>query len=141
MPKNSQIIIFDDSPVIVDIYKTLLTYEGHRVVGAAGSIQELKINLPGWRQIMHPTQPIVALIDDNAPWMPGESPDALGVGRLAEEMIKEIIPEAITVATTTAGHMEAGYGDHYYYPEIVEVSLEVFVTQLPDTHLPSKERR
>lgn len=127
--RNSFVIIFEDNPDALKTAIELLQREGHRNIGTAGSIEDLRINLPGWTTSIRPDQPVIALIDNQAPWNDGEEPDPRGVGSIAERMIKEAIGHVTTVATTIDDNV--GYGDVRYDPRNRDVNVGKFVTQLP----------
>ncbi|MBI3955759.1 hypothetical protein HY339_00730 [Candidatus Gottesmanbacteria bacterium] len=131
MPPNASVIIFDDN---ADLRKTLREYlqsGGHIVIGEAGSINELERFLAHLKQGTLPTEPVVATLDNNAPWDDGEAPDPRGVGRAAERKIKAAIEKVTTIATTTAGSEKVGYGDYRFNPEAGMEGLSGFIDALP----------
>lgn len=130
MPKNASVIIFNDSKEYVETVGEIIEREGHTVIGTAGTIEGLKKSLPDWIHNM-PAKPIFALVDNQAPWNDGEEADPKGVGDIADRMIKEIFPTCTTVATTSAGNDDVGYGDIRFNYRYETISIGKFLTNLP----------
>lgn len=131
MLSSAFVIIFEDSPDTLETTKELLQIEGFTDIGTAGSIDELQTNLPLWIKNMTREKPVIALIDNHAPWRKGQEPDPKGVGGIAEKMIKEAIEGVITVSTTSDDNINIGYGDYRYNRRESGINLGKFVTQLP----------
>lgn len=130
MPPNASVIIFDDSPEILEITGRLLTGDGHTVIGKAMSIDSLDQLLTRLHSEI-PVTPVVALIDDNAPWYDGEAPDPKGVGAIAERRIKAVFKYVTTVATTSDDKDDVGYGEYRYRQRAGYGGIGKFVTSLP----------
>lgn len=130
MPPNARVIIFDDTQDLIYIMSEILLSEGHDVIGSAKSIESLENNLDQWASETSSRVPNVALIDNQAPWHDGESPDYKGVGDIAERKIKASIENIITIATTGTDPEEAGYGDFRYAWGADDGNIGEFITQI-----------
>ncbi len=111
MAPHAKIFIFDDSRESVETVTRILANAGHRVVGTANYIDDLKTHVRG-------ASFDVALIDNQAPWTRKEfdrgEADPKGVGRIAEKIILGSQPDAVTIAfTSTESH---NYGDYHFDP-------------------------
>lgn len=140
MPPNAFVIIFEDDPDALEMTREYVENGNHTVIGEAASIESLEKLmhdlLDETSDKNHITEiqkgPVVALLDNEAPFNDGAQPESKGVGAVAERIIKEQIEHAITVATTSKDVKQVGYGDHRFFPNEGYDTLGRFIDSLPD---------
>lgn len=120
MPSTS-IIIFDDDQEYVERNTRLLEGRGYHVIFSAQTIlgleTTLKTHLEEVNRLISEGRPIVALIDNQAPWEPGENPDNRGVGGAAESRIKAAYGEETVLCVALTSTENPRYGVKHIRPE------------------------
>ncbi len=123
MPPDAKVIVFNDDASFVRSITNLLARQGHKIIATADSIQALEQILPTIEEAD------VALIDNQAPWKSGEKADYQGVGKAAEQRIRNALGEDVTTISLTATE-SVNYGE-YHFPMDKIARLGEFVTSLP----------
>ncbi|MBU2544598.1 hypothetical protein KJ618_03980, partial [Patescibacteria group bacterium] len=126
MPPNAKVIIFDDDEHLRNTVKEVLNSSSHQVIGEAGSIEELEILLA-----QLDVSPTVFLLDNQAPWRPGESSDYKGVGHAARNRVKDRFGDQSIIVAFTSSE-DTNYGDVNFNPseQSLRKNLSEFITSL-----------